>query len=114
MGEANPHPLSGCQETAGIGGSHLQGWGSRLQKKRRINGPPLHLPIILSRHVPLVKTVCERWKVCEGTSCLLVTRLSLIPKVSLDFDMLHNVSREEKVIFTIAGMRILLREEAAL
>lgn len=51
---------------------------------------------------------------CDGTSCLLVTRLSLAPKVSLDFNMFHNVSREEKVIFTIAGMRILLREEAAL
>lgn len=50
---------------------------------------------------------------CEGTSCLLVTRLSLVHKVSLDFNMFHNVSQEEKVIFTIAGMRI-LREEAAL
>lgn len=88
--------------------------GLKAAEEAQINGPPLHLPIILSRHVPLVKTVCERWKVCEGTSCLLVTRLSLIPKVSLDFDMFHNVSQEEKVIFTIAGMRILLREEAAL
>lgn len=50
----------------------------------------------------------------EGTSCLLVTRLSFVRKVSLDFYIFHNVSQEEKVIFIIAGMRILLREEAAL
>lgn len=51
---------------------------------------------------------------CEGTSCLLVTRLPFVHKVSLDFYIFHNVSQEEKVIFIIAGMRICLREEAAL
>lgn len=49
----------------------------------------------------------------KGASCLLVTRLSLVLKASLDFDTFHNVTREDKVIFTMAGMKI-LREEAAL
>lgn len=113
MGEADPSPLSGCQETVGIGRSHSQRWGSRLQEKSGSVVCPYTCPLS-SADMYLLRRQCVRWKMHEGTSCLLVTRLSFVRKVSLDFYIFHNVSQEEKVIFIIAGMRILLREEAAL
>lgn len=59
MGEGSPSPLWRCQGQLALEEVTYMGGAQRVQKKLGISGLPLYLSVILSRHVPYVKTMCE-------------------------------------------------------